>query len=408
MFNKDVTTKVCILHTVKGSSPTWGDYKRDGYLDLYVGNWSCYPECGDPGPSENVLAQDVLYRNNGDGTFTDVSHLLVFEKLLGSAFAASFVDYDNDGDVDIYVANDMLKNPIGNVLWRNDGPGCGEWCWADASAEANADTKTYAMGLAIGDYDNDLDLDFYFTNIVNRMTMLQNGNNGTFVDAARSSRTGIGATPAVGWGTAFFDYDNDGWLDLYVATTQFIESKARGAGGAYLPPEDLLAPYPDVLFKNNGDGTFKDATPRRWMSDVYPTMGIAYADYDNDGWVDYVVGEWNQGYVLYHNTAAQSEGNHWLTVRLVGRGPINRDAVGSRLYLTSDDGHTQMQDVICGSSLGAGNDLALHFGLGSASISQIRIVWSDGTERVLEGVAANQIVRVAYPDMLEIVKTEGI
>lgn len=397
----NVTAKAGIRHTGKGTSATWGDYNGDSYLDLYVGNWSCYPECGEPGPAENALAQDVLYRNNGDGTFTDVSHLLVYEKLLGSAFAVSFVDYDNDGDVDIYVSNDMLKNPIGNVLWRNDGSGCGEWCWTDASAEANANTKTYSMGLAIGDYDNDLDLDFYFTNIVNPMTLLQNQGDGTFLDATRGSRSGIGPTPAVGWGTAFFDYDNDGWLDLYVTTTQFIESKFRGPGGSILPPEALMAPYPDVLFRNNGDGTFMDTTPRRWGWDARATMGIAYADYDNDGWVDFVLGEWNEGYALYRNTVTQTESNHWLTVRLVGGGPVNRDAIGARVYLTSDNGRTQMQAVICGSSLGAGNDLALHFGLGSASVSQIRIVWPDRTENVMKDISVNQILRVTYPDIVQ-------
>jgi hypothetical protein len=131
-------------------------------------------------------------------------------------------------------------------------------------------------------------------------------------------------------------------------------------------------------------------------------MGIAYADYDNDGWIDFVLGEWNRGYALYHNTA-QAKDNHWLTVRLVGAGTVNRDAVGSRVYLTSTDGRVQMQDVICGSSLGSGNDMALHFGLGSADVSQIRIVWPDRTKNVLNDISANQILRVTYPDNVKTV-----
>ena len=402
-----ITAQAGIHHTGKGSSAAWGDYNADGYLDLYVGNWSCYPECGDPGPAEHALAQDVLYRNNGDGTFTDVSHLLIYEKLLGAAFAVSFVDYDNDGDVDIYVVNDMLKNPIGNVLWRNDGPGCGEWCWTDASAEANADTFTYGMGLAIGDYDNDLDQDFYFTNIVNPMTLLQNQGDGTFVDIARPSRTSIGPSPAVGWGAAFFDYDNDGWLDLYVTTTEFIRRQyVSGPGGIPAPPETLLVPHPDYLFRNNGDGTFTNATPLRWQRERHPTLGLAYADYDNDGWVDFVLGEWNQGYALYRNITFERESNHWLTLRLRGGGPVNRDAVGARVYLTTSDGRTQMQDVICGSSLGAGNDLALHFGLGRASIDKVHIVWPDGTERLLDDVTSDQVMEVTYPDSVQTITVE--
>jgi enediyne biosynthesis protein E4 len=392
---RDVTVDAGIHHTGKGTSATWGDYNSDSYLDLYVGNWSCFPECGEPDAADNALAQDVLYRNNGNGTFTDVSQLLVYDKLLGSAFAVSFVDYDGDSDVDIYVANDMFKNPIGNVLWRNDGPGCAEWCWTDASAEANADTLTFSMGLAVGDYDNDLDLDFYITNIVNRMTLLQNQGDGTFVDEGRKSRAGIGPSPAVGWGTAFFDYDNDGWLDLYVTTTQWVQLRS------YRPPDGLLEPQPDYLFRNNGDGTFIDATPRRWQRERHPTMGIAYADYDKDGWVDYVLGEWNEGYRLYHNTGAESEGNRWLTVRLVGGGPVNRDAVGARVYLMTDDGLAQMQEVISGSSLGAGNDLALHFGLSNSGVRAIRIEWPDATESLLEDIASDQELVITYPDIVQ-------
>jgi hypothetical protein len=397
----DVAQQVGIHHTGKGTSATWGDYDKDGNLDLYVGNWSCYPECGEPGEQENTLAQDVLYRNNGDGSFTDVSHLLRYEKLLGSAFAVSFVDYDNDADVDIYVANDMLKNPIGNVLWRNDGPGCDGWCWTDASVEARADIHTYAMGLAVGDYNNDLTQDFYFTNIVNPMTLLQNQGDGTFTDATRGSGVGIGPSPAVGWGTAFFDYNNDGWLDLFVASTQFVESKSRGPGGAYLPPEALLDPFPNALFQNNGDGTFSDAAPPRWGWDRHATMGIAYADYDNDGWVDFVLGNWNEGYALYRNTAAESEDHHWLTLRLVGAGSVNRDAVGSRVFVTTADGRTQMQEVICGSGLGAGNELALHFGAADMSIDLIQVVWPDGTESLQHDVPTNRIMRVTYPSNFE-------
>ena len=119
----------------KASTAAWGDYDKDGYLDLYVANWSCFPECD---PMEFAPAQDRLFHNDGDGTFTDVTDMLEYEKLLGAGFTASFVDYDNDGDLDIYVVNDSFMNPpgLGNVLWRNDGPGCGGWCWVDAGEES--------------------------------------------------------------------------------------------------------------------------------------------------------------------------------------------------------------------------------------------------------------------------------
>jgi hypothetical protein len=228
------------------------------------------------------------------------------------------------------------------------------------------------------------------------------------VDVAGISGAAIGRSSAVGWGTAFFDYDNDGWLDLIVTTTEFKQSNYRGPQGLLPAPDTLLAPYPDFLFRNNGDGTFANTTPRRWQIEPHATLGVAYADYDNDGWVDFVVGEWNERYALYRNITFETESNRWLTVRLVGGGPVNRDAVGARVYLTTDDGRTQMQDVICGSSLGAGNDLALHFGLGQASVDEMRIVWPDGTESLFNGVPSNQIVHVIYPDTVEIIGVEDI
>ncbi len=405
----NVTDKAGLNHQGKGSSATWGDYDKDGYLDLYVGNWSCYPECGEPGLKQNELAQDVLYHNNRDGTFSDVSRLLnPHKKLLGAAFAVSFVDYNNDGWPDIYVTNDMFKNPIGNVLWRNDGPGCGGWCWTDASAEAKADVVTNGMGLAIGDYKNDGNLDFYVTNMIDKMTLLQNRGNGTFVDATSHSGAGIGYGGVVGWGTAFFDYNNDGWLDLLVEATEFVQPPYRGEGGLLVPPTTLLGPHQSFLFKNWGDGTFGDVTPVSWRQKPQPSMGLAYADYNNDGWVDFVVGRWNQGYVLYRNTAAGSENNHWITVRLVGGGPINRDAVGARAYLTTMNGLTQLQAVISGSSLGAGNELALHFGLKDASIKQLRIVWPDGTEKKFKDIPRDKILTITYPDNLQVVSPQEL
>ena len=389
----DVTEEAGVGDTGKGTSASWGDYDDDGDLDLYVANWSCFPECSlEPGPEENVLARDTLYRNNGDGTFTDVTDIFLHERMLGSAFIASFVDYDDDGDLDIYIINDMFKNPIGNVLWRNDGTGCDEWCWTEVSKDAGANIYSHGMGLAIGDYDNDLDLDLYFTDIVNRFTLLQNQSDGTFLENSRKAGIGIGPSSAVGWAAEFFDYDNDGWQDLYVTTTEFIQYDAHTG------PLEMLGTLPDYLFRNAQDGTFVDTTPRSFKWTHHPSMGFAYADYDNDGWLDYVVGHWNEGYRLYRNTGVEGQGNHWLRLRLIGNDPITRNAIGARAYVRGDDGHVQMQEVVAGSSLGAGNDLALHFGLGDAMSASVRIVWSDQTELILEDVEIDQILEVVYAE----------
>ncbi len=366
-----------------GQSATWGDYDNDGFLDLYVVNWTCLPNCQ---PINFTRHQDRLYHNNGDGTFSDVSTSLDYAKLLGAGFAASFLDYDNDGDVDIYVINDEFQNPIGNVLFRNDGPGCEEWCWQDVSAESGADVVLSGMGIAVADYDNDADLDIYFSNMLNAFSLLQNQNDGTFTDEAEVAGIHFGWTNTVGWGTGFFDYDNDGWQDIYLATTGFLQRDI------YLPPEGMHFPHPNYLFSNNQDGTFSDV----WTGEEMPSMGFAYADYDNDGRIDFVVGNWNEGYRLFRNEGSTDP--NWLNVNLTGGGAVNLDAVGTKVIVKSDDGRSQMQTVISGSSLGAGNDTRLHFGLGNAEIDSVEIIWPDGETAVFNNVTPNQFWWVTYGD----------
>ncbi len=387
----EVTESAGVGDVGKGTTATWGDYDGDSYLDLYVVNWSCFPECGDPNVTgEHDAARDTLYHNQGDGTFADVSHLLDYDLLLGSGFTASFTDYDNDGDLDIYVVNDQFKNMLGNILWRNDGAGCGGWCWLDVSIEAGARTFIHGMGLAVGDYDNDLDLDFYFSDMVNGMVLLENQGDGTFDDAASKAGVRVGPSSAVGWGTAFFDYDNDGWLDLYLTATEFVQFDIVAG------PEGMMFAYRDFLFRNRQDGSFADATPAAWLDAPSASMGLAYADYDRDGLLDFVLGNWNEGYALYRNTGAEGISHNWISLRLEGGGDINRDAVGSRVYVTTETGQTYMQEVKCGSSLGAGNDTALHFGLGKAAISEIRVRWPNGEEQILDDLNINRFVQVAY------------
>ena len=385
---RDVTATAGVGDTGKGSTAAWGDYDADGFLDLFVANWRCLPEC--PREYAAALASDRLYRNRGDGTFEDVSNLLG-DKLRGAAFSASFVDFDNDGDPDIYVVNDKAAHPIGNVLWRNDGPGCGGWCWSDASQETRTATVGYGMGLAVGDYDNDLDLDFYFSDMGDPMSLLQNVD-GRFRDATEAA--GVGAEllgGVVGWGTAFFDFDNDGWLDLFLATS--------GYAGRFQSSTGLLGflfPYANVLYRNRGYGNFMDVTPPSWRRHRKPSMGVAYADYDRDGFVDFVVGNFDTGYTLHRNAGLAGAGNHWLTVRLEGRPPVNRDALGARVFVTPGGGRPRMQEVKSGSSLGAGNDTSLHFGLGESSTASVRVVWPDGTHEAFEEVAVDRVWHVVY------------
>jgi enediyne biosynthesis protein E4 len=361
----------------KGTTAAWGDYDLDGHLDLYVANWSCLPECE---LSDFIRSRDVLYHNNGDGTFTDVSGLLAFDKLLGAAFSVSFVDYDNDRDLDIYIVNDKAVNPLGNVLWRNDGEGCQGWCWADVSAESGADTVVHAMGLATGDYDNDGDLDFYFSNMVQSMVLLQNQGDGTFENLTEFAGVDYSTDEAVGWGTAFFDFDNDGWLDLYLASTGI--SPIYGKAGMHFQ-------YPDMLYHNNGDRTFTPLEQNVFMDETYPTMGMSTADYNKDGLVDFIVTHWNDKHRLYQNSGYHSK-NNWIAIQLEGHGDIARDALGTRIYVEMSDGRTQMQEVKSGSSLGAGNDTTLHFGLGETTIKRIVVDWLGGEQDEYTEIMTNQ------------------
>ena len=239
----DVTLGAGVGDTGKGTSAAWGDYDSDGWLDLYVTNWSCFPECY---PVDFAAQGDRLYHNNGDGSFTDVTLTLEYALTLGAGFAPAFFDYDGDGDQDIYVVNDKLQNEIGNVLWRNDGAGCAHWCWTNASDESGTDLLINGMGVDAADYDNDGDLDLYITDMVYTMYLLRN-DGGDFRSRAYSAGVAINLGPdsGVGWGAAFFDYDNDGWQDLYVASTEFFQTF----------PEletTFMNPRADALFHNSG------------------------------------------------------------------------------------------------------------------------------------------------------------
>ena len=194
--------------------------------------------------------------------------------------------------------------------------------------EAGAASTLFGMGLAVGDYNNDGNMDFYFSN-VGPMELLRNRGDGTFEDVAQEA--GVQSRENIGWGAVFIDYNNDGWRDLYLAVADTTTHKGIAA---------------NKLFKNNADGTFILVSCSNDSSDVRPSLGVAYADYNHDGWVDLVVGNMDEGYRLYQNQTGLSEDNHWLAIELVGGGNVNRDAVGARVYVTTPNDVSQMQDLI--------------------------------------------------------------
>ncbi|HUF39560.1 MAG TPA: CRTAC1 family protein [Anaerolineales bacterium] len=371
----DVTEQAGVGDPYDGKTAAWGDYDGDGFLDLYVANWSCYPDCARS--SEGDI--DALFRNNGDGTFTNVARLLG-SKVAGGGFVASWVDYDNDGDLDLYLVNDVFINERGNALWRNDGPGCDGWCFTEISAEAGADTRLMGMGLVTVDYDNDGDFDFYFSN-AGEMVLLNNLGDGRFLDVAAPARVGAGAN-VIAWGTVSPDFNNDGFPDIYLAVTDIL-------------PDGI--PH-NQLFHNLGNGTFENVSNQLGPGHDGRTLGVAAADYDRDGWVDLVIGDYERGYSLFRNNRSGSASNGRIAVRVLGGGTVNADAIGARVTVETSTGLRQMQEVQSGSSLSGGNSLVLHFGLGSAEIRTLTVRWPDGAEKTIRGLQANHEYTIPYPD----------
>ena len=369
----DVTEEAGVGDMGNGKTASWGDFNQSGYLDLYVANWACYPRCGRPSEGD----RDTLYLNNGDGTFTDVTHWLR-GNTRGAGFVASFVDYNNNGLLDIYLVNDEFINPIGNVLWRNDGPGCDGWCFTNVSAEAGADTRLMGMGLATADFNGNGYLDFYFSN-AGPQALLFNQGDGTFVEAAAAA--GVNHPGGIGWAAIPLDFDNDGWPDIYLAI-----SDPTSREGSMMNP----------LFHNQGDGTFVNLGATSGAGNMAGTVGIAYADYDRDGWVDFVIGNYREGYFLYRNQMGSQSDHNWLALKLIGDGPVNRNGVGTKVTVVDSNGRSQLQQLIAGASLGAGNALELYYGLGTATIDHLLVAWPDGTEQRYDDITPNQYYTLIY------------
>ncbi|MDX1428950.1 MAG: FG-GAP-like repeat-containing protein [Rhodothermales bacterium] len=374
----------------RGTSAAWGDYDRDGFLDLYVTNHMDMRGL-------SYSSQDRLYRNNQDGTFADVSDLLGAERLSGYGFIGGWTDFDNDGDVDILLINDCPFGREGryqpNYLFRNDGGNSpAQWLFTEIADAMGASHCRHGMGLAVGDYNRDGWMDYFFTNIGKKTTLLMNGPE-SFQDRAADAGVYVGLDPGepgapirgtFTWGANFFDYDRDGWQDLFVS-----------AGTLLLDTESSNDPQPDALFRNEGNGIFADVSAGSGLSSVHKSRTSVYGDYDGDGDLDLFVVSVGQHVRLYRNESAPS--NHYLVVELEGT-VSNRDGIGSRVVATLSDGSMQHFEVRSGSSLGGGDARAAFFGLGSFdSVTSLEVRWPSGMISSLQNVSANQKLRVIEP-----------
>ncbi len=357
----DVTEEARVLDDRYGVMVAWGDYDADGWLDLYAANHG-----GD---------RDAIYHNDGNGTFTEVSELIGAEQNNKAAFAMTFIDYDKDGDPDLHIVNDHIH---GNDLFRNDGPGCGGWCFTDVREESGAGIYINGMGQAVGDYDNDGDLDLFFSDIFHTHLMQSHTEQGSPTFSEVTLHSGL-EFAAISWGTVFIDFDNDGWLDLYLASQNNVPHLANR------------------LFRNRRNGSFEDVTEHLGDINTAFTYGVGYADYDHDGFIDLVVGNRGTDYQLLHNTATTGPGHHWITLALHGSEPINNDAIGAWVTVTDTLGIERVAEVRSGSTMGGGNSMRLHFGFGDASLSTVHVRWPDGTESDYADLPTDAIIDLDYP-----------
>ena len=396
----DVTEKAGVGDKGYGAGCAFGDYDRDGYVDLYVVNyidfWREYKStvpcvwknvdifCG---PRGMLPAADVFYRNNGDGTFANFT---TTAGLAGDAYygyGAVFGDFDGDGWPDIFVANDSTPN----MLYHNLGDGTfAKEGLASGLAYSGDGTDQGCMGVAVGDYDNDGHFDLFVTNFEGEYNVLyRNQGDGFFLDVSYPSKVAAAGNPEVGWGTAFFDYDNDGDQDIFVANGHTYPQ-------ADLPHTNSSYRQPNFLFENAGDGTFSEVSARAGpafaISEV--SRGASFADYDEDGDVDILVTNLNSPPNLLRNEGGA--GGNYLKVKTIGT-RSNRNGIGTRVEIDAD-GKRQIGEVRSGTSYLSHSDMRLHFGLGAAAqVDRIELRWPSGMVQVLEDVAANQELVVREP-----------
>jgi hypothetical protein len=407
----DVTAdaKLPVDGTRYGSGCSFFDYDRDGHLDLFVANYvdldlARTPKPGSGGfcvwkeipvmcgPRGLPLAHNILYHNNGDGTFTDVSEKAGILKPGGRySLGVATADFNNDGWPDVYVACDMTPS----LLFRNKHDGTFEERGVEAGVAYNFDGALQAgMGVAVGDFDGDGRLDIAKTNFSGDLTSLYKNEDGEFfTDVSREA--GLAARQYLGWGVAFLDVDDDGWPDLVIANGHvYPEVDSRPVGDKYLQPT--------LLLRNLGNGRFADWTASAGpaFSTPRPARGLAIGDLDGDGRPEIVIVNMNGTPSLLKN---RKTGGAFLNVALVGT-KSNRSAIGARVRVLEGP-RGMIQEVMSGGSFYSQNSMVLHFGLGkAAAVDQIEIRWPSGAVQTWKKVAVNQkiVATEGSPDLKEI------
>ena len=387
----DVAEKAGVMAGGWSTGATFGDYDGDGRLDLFVPGYVKYDVDHPPIPGtaavafnfcqyrgQNVMcgprglpgAPDHLFHNNGDGTFTDVSVKAGVADTPGYyGFSSVFVDINDDGRPDLVVANDSTPN----YLYINKGDGSFEDDSYPAGFAVNENGREQAaMGLGVGDYRNDGRLSLYTTNFSDDYnTLFRNDGEATFTDVSYQSGIGEITVPFLGWGTAFLDFDNDGWKDIFVANGHVYRNVDRYDWGTTFAQRPLL--FRNVLGKRFETAA---AATGSGLGRAYTSRGAAFGDIFNDGKIAVVLNNLDSQPALLRNVV--NNGNHWVELKLTGGGKSPRDGMGATVYLTAN-GIRQRADVTSGGSFMSSSDPRLHFGLGkNAKVESVKIRWPSG------------------------------